>query len=76
MRTLLPIYAIRVWEIQELKCTHGNDMTLDSLIVRLDAFELSKFDNPNAISLPIRLSKVISLLGVHLSSWIADTLIA
>ena len=44
-RTLLPIYAIRVSTIQELRCTHGNDLTLDSLVSRIISFELSFFDN-------------------------------
>ena len=43
--TLLPIYAIRVSTIQELRCISGNDLTLEGLVGRLTAFELSNFDN-------------------------------
>ena len=32
LRTLLPIYAIRVLAIQELRCTTGNNLTLEGLI--------------------------------------------
>lgn len=45
LRTLLPIYAIKVSAIQELSCTLGNDLMLDSLIGRLTTFELSNFYN-------------------------------
>lgn len=45
LRNLLPIYAIRVFSIQELKCTPCNDLLLDILIGRLSAFQLSNFDN-------------------------------
>jgi hypothetical protein len=45
LRTLLPIYAIRVSAIQELRCIPGNDLSLEGIIGRLTAFELSNFDN-------------------------------
>ena len=45
LRTLLPIYAIRVFAIQKLRCISGNDLTLEGLVGRLIAFELSNFDN-------------------------------
>ena len=45
LRTLLPIYAIRVFAIQELRCIPRNDLTLEGLVGRLTTFELSKFDN-------------------------------
>ena len=45
LRTLLPIYAIRVSTIQELRCILGNDLTLEGLVGRFTAFELSNFDN-------------------------------
>ena len=32
LKTLLPIYAIILSTIQELRCTPSNDLTLDSLI--------------------------------------------
>ena len=40
LRTLLPIYAIRVSGIQELRC-----ISLEGLVGRLTTFELSNFDN-------------------------------
>ena len=43
LRTLLPIYAIRVSAIQEMRCT--TDVTLDALVGRLTALELDNFDN-------------------------------
>lgn len=45
LRTLQPIYAIRVFEIQELRCILGNNLTLEGLVARLTTFELSNFDN-------------------------------
>ena len=45
LRTLLPIYAIRVSTIQELRCTPSSNMTLEGLVGRHIAFELSNFDN-------------------------------
>ena len=45
LRTLLPIYAIRVSAIQELRCIPGNKLTLEFIVGRLTAFELSNFDN-------------------------------
>lgn len=44
-RTLLPIYAIRVSAIQEMRCDPNNDINLDSLVGRLTTFELDNFDN-------------------------------
>lgn len=45
LRTLLLIYAIRVYVIQELRCTLGNTLTLEGVIGRLTTFEMSNFDN-------------------------------
>ena len=45
MRTLLPIYAIRVSAIQELRCVQGNTLTFEGIVGRLTAFKLSNFDN-------------------------------
>ena len=45
LRTLLPIYAIRVLAIQELRCVPGNVFSFEGIIGRLIAFELSNFDN-------------------------------
>ena len=42
---MLPIYAIRVSTIQELRCIARNDLTLEGLVGRVTAFELSNFDN-------------------------------
>lgn len=39
LRTLLPIYAIRVLAIQEMRCDLTKVITLDSLVGRLIAFE-------------------------------------
>lgn len=45
LRTLLPVYAIRVSAIQELRCILGNDLTLEGLVGRLTNFDLSNLDN-------------------------------
>ena len=45
MRALLHVYAIRVSTIQELRCTLGNNPTLEGVIGKLIAFEMSNFDN-------------------------------
>ena len=45
LRTLLLIYVIRVFTIQELRCTSSNILTLESVIGRLTNFEISNFDN-------------------------------
>ena len=45
LKTLLPIYAIRVSTIQEVRCDSNNKIGLDALVGRLTAFELDKFDN-------------------------------
>ena len=51
LRTLLVIYVIRLSSIQEFKCTCSNDLTLDSLSGRLNAFELLNFDNHSLASI-------------------------
>ena len=45
LRTLLPIYAIRVLAIQEIRCDLNNKITLDALVGRLTTFELDNYDN-------------------------------
>ena len=45
LRTLLPIYEIRVLYIQEMRRDPKNDITLDTLVGRLTTFELDNFDN-------------------------------
>ena len=51
LRTLLPIYAIRVSAIQELRCVPGNNLSFEGIVGRLTVFELSNFDNyrPNNV---------------------------
>lgn len=44
LRTLLPIYAIRVAAIQEIKSIDKTKVTLDSIIGKLTAFELNGYD--------------------------------
>lgn len=44
LRTLLPIYAIRLFSIQEMRCGPNCKMSLDALVGRLIAFELDNFD--------------------------------
>ena len=45
LRPLLPIYAIRLYSIQEARCDPNHIITLDSLVGRLTSFELDNFDN-------------------------------
>ena len=45
LRTLLPIYAIRVSSIQEKRCDSNKKLGLDSLVRILIALELDNFDN-------------------------------
>ena len=45
LKTLLPIYAIRVSSIQEKRCDPNNKIGLDALVGRLVAFKLDNFDN-------------------------------
>ena len=42
---LLPIYAIRVSTIQEMRCNPKNDITLDAIVGRLTTLELDNYDN-------------------------------
>ena len=44
-RTLLPIYAIRVSTIQEMRCDPNKKLKLDALVGRLTTFELENYDN-------------------------------
>lgn len=62
LRTLLPIYAIRVSTIQELRCTLGNALTLEGVIGRLTTFEMSNFDNytPTTIEYAFKSQLVLS----------------
>ena len=45
LRTLLPIYAIRVSTIQERRCEENHKITLDAIVRRLTTFELDNYDN-------------------------------
>ena len=45
LRTLLNVYSIRFFGIQELKCTWVKNLTLEGVIGRFIAFEMSIFDN-------------------------------
>ena len=45
LKTLLPIYAIRVSTIQERRCEENHKITLDAIVGRLTAFELDNYDN-------------------------------
>ena len=45
LRTLLPIYAMRVSAIQERRCEENHKITLDAIVGRLTAFELDNYDN-------------------------------
>ena len=45
LKTLLPIYAIKVSTTQEVRCDSSNKIGLDSLVGRLTTFELDNFDN-------------------------------
>ena len=45
LRTLLPIYKIRVSAIQEMRCDPNKKLTLDALVGRVIAFELDNYDN-------------------------------
>ena len=51
LRTFLLIYAIRVLFIQDLRCVLGNKLSLEGIVGRLVAFELSNFDNYKTESL-------------------------
>ena len=45
LRTLLPIFAIKSSDIQEIRSMNGNDLTLDCLVGQLTTFELRNYDN-------------------------------
>ena len=45
LRNCLPIYAIRVSAIQEMRCDPNRKITLDSLVGRLTTFDLDNYDN-------------------------------
>ena len=45
LRTLLPVYAIRVSSIQERRCEENHKINLDAIVGRLTYFELDNYDN-------------------------------
>jgi hypothetical protein len=45
LRTILPIYAIIVSSIHEMRCDPNRNITLDALVGRLTNFELDNYDN-------------------------------
>ena len=45
LRTLIPIYAVIVSTIQEMRCDPNRKITLDALSGRLTAFDLDNYDN-------------------------------
>ena len=45
LRTLLPIYAIKVSTIQERRCEANHKINLEAIVRRLIAFELDNYDN-------------------------------
>ena len=63
LRTLLPIYAIRVSTIQERRCKENHNITLDALVGRLIAFELDNYDNyvPTSKNIELAFEAKISL---------------
>ena len=62
LRTLLPIYAIRVSAIQEMKCDLNSTITLDALVGRLNAFELDNYDNNTPSSSNLEFAFEVKLL--------------
>ena len=45
LRTIIPIYEIRVSTIQEMICDPNSNITLDALVGRLTTFEVDNYDN-------------------------------
>ena len=48
LRTLLHVYDIKVFDIQEVRAMHGNDLMLDGLVGWLSVFEMRNYDNSMA----------------------------
>ena len=61
LRTLPPIYVIRVSSIQEMR--HNSDINLDVLVGRLTIFELDNFDNysPNPCNIEFAFKAKLNL---------------
>ena len=62
-RTLLPIYAIRVSSIQDMRCDPTKKITLDYVVGRLTVFELDNYDNytPSSRNLEFAFEAKLSL---------------
>ncbi len=63
LKTLLPIYAIRVSSIQEMRCDPNHTITLDTLVGRFTTFELGNYDNyiPSSRNLEFAFDAKVSL---------------
>ena len=61
LRKLLPIYAIRFFAIQELRCVPSSNLTLECVVGRFSTFELSNFDNFKSNNIESTLKEKISL---------------
>ena len=72
LRTLLPIYAIRVSVIHERRCEENHNITLDALVGRLKTFELDNYDNYVSTSKNIE-SSFEAKLSLKKSKKIKDT---
>ena len=61
--TLLPIYAIRVSTIQEMRCDPNKKITLDALVGWVIVFELDNYDNyvPNSKNIKSTFEAKLSL---------------
>lgn len=71
LRTLLLVYDIRVSTIQELRCNLGKNLTLEGVIGRIFAFEMSNFDNytPTTVESSFKSQLVLSKRkGKHVKS--------
>ena len=65
LRTLLPVYAIRVSAIQEKRCEANHKINLEAIVGRLTSFELDNFDNyvPVSKSIESAFEAKLSLKG-------------
>ena len=68
LRNLLPIYAIRVSTIKELRCMPSKNLTLEGVVGRLTPFEMSHFDNyrPTTIDSASKSQWILTMKkGIH-----------
>ena len=71
LRTILPIYVIRVSTIQELRCTPSKNLTLEGVAGRLTTFEMSNVDNytPTTVEFSFKSQLVLrKSIGKHMKS--------